>query len=89
MKLRNLIKVGVLLVIGRRLVLSYIDPNTGGMLFQVLAVLFGLLSGLLFFFSGRIKMLIAKFKRSNHEEFETEPEMDLSDWEDNSGDAQP
>ncbi|MEN8173362.1 MAG: hypothetical protein ABFS03_10835 [Chloroflexota bacterium] len=34
---------------------AYIDPNTGGMLFQVLAVLFGLFSGILLFFSSQVK----------------------------------
>jgi hypothetical protein len=42
---------------------AYIDPNTGGMLFQMLAVVFTLLSGLLFFFSSRIKMAFARFMR--------------------------
>jgi hypothetical protein len=34
---------------------AYIDPNTGGMLFQLLAILFGLFSGLFLFFSSQIK----------------------------------
>ena len=42
---------------------AYIDPNTGGMLFQILAVLFGLFSGMLLFFSGRIKKFYYKIKR--------------------------
>lgn len=42
---------------------KYIDPNTGGMLFQILAVAFTLLSGLVFFFSSRIKMAFARFMR--------------------------
>ena len=41
----------------------YIDPNTGGMLFQVLALLFGLFSGMILVFSSRIKMAFARFKR--------------------------
>ncbi len=32
----------------------YIDPNTGGMLFQILAVLFGLFSGMILIFSSKI-----------------------------------
>jgi hypothetical protein len=72
------IKVGVLLLVGRRISLSYIDPNTGGMLFQMLAVLFGLLSGLLFFFSGRIKLLIARFRRSTRGEEDAVEGSDLS-----------
>ena len=44
----------------------YIDPSTGGMLFQVLAVLFGLISGIVLIFSSKIKMtyrrLLRKFR---------------------------
>lgn len=42
---------------------AYIDPNTGGMLFQILAVLFGVISGMFLFFSGRIKNAFYKFRR--------------------------
>ncbi len=41
----------------------YIDPNTGGMLFQVLAALFAVLSGLILFFSGKIRMFFAQLRR--------------------------
>ena len=47
--------------------LAYIDPNTGGMLFQILAVAFTLLSGFLFFFSSRIRMGFARIMRSIRE----------------------
>jgi hypothetical protein len=43
--------------------LAYIDPNTGGMLFQMLAVAFTMLSGFIFFFSSRIKMGFARLAR--------------------------
>lgn len=42
---------------------AYIDPNTGGMLFQVLAAIFGVLSGLVLIFSGRIKMTFFRIMR--------------------------
>jgi hypothetical protein len=45
----------------------YIDPNSGGMLFQVLIVVFGLLSGMVLIFSSRIKWAIARLKRSLRE----------------------
>ncbi len=45
----------------------YIDPNAGGMLFQILAVLFGLISGFVLFFSGRIRMIFARLRRSRRE----------------------
>lgn len=52
----------------------YIDPNTGGMLFQVLAVLFGVFSGVILLFSSRIKMGIAKLRRAMRKDSEdTEP----------------
>lgn len=46
----------------------YIDPGSGGMLFQMLAVAFGVISGTVLMFSGRIKMMIAKWRRSRKEE---------------------
>ena len=42
---------------------AYIDPNTGGMLFQVLAIVFTFLSGFMLFFSARIRMTLARFSR--------------------------
>ncbi len=45
----------------------YIDPSTGGMLFQVLAVLFGLISGIILFFSSQIKMAYRRMLRSYRE----------------------
>jgi hypothetical protein len=42
----------------------YIDPNTGGILFQTLAVLFGVFSGIVLLFSSKIKMGIAKLRRA-------------------------
>ncbi len=42
---------------------AYIDPNTGGMLFQLLAALFALFSGFVLFFSSRIRMAFARFMR--------------------------
>ena len=41
----------------------YIDPNTGGVLFQVLAASFAVISGLLLVFSGRIRGFFARLRR--------------------------
>ncbi len=41
----------------------YIDPSTGGMLFQILAVLFGAISGIILLFSSKIKMGYRRFLR--------------------------
>jgi LPXTG-motif cell wall-anchored protein len=41
----------------------YIDPNTGGILFQVLAGILATLSGVVFFFSRRIRERIARVRR--------------------------
>lgn len=43
--------------------LAYIDPNTGGMLFQLLAVLFAAISGAVLVFSRQIKSAFARLKR--------------------------
>jgi len=41
----------------------YIDPSSGGLIFQALAVLFGVASGAVLLFSSRIKMGVAKGRR--------------------------
>lgn len=48
----------------------YIDPSTGGMLFQVLAIAFAAVSGTILIFAGRIKMFIAKLRRKSEKEEE-------------------
>jgi hypothetical protein len=45
----------------------YIDPNTGGILFQTLAVLLAVFSGVLLTFSSRIRAGIAKYRRRKQE----------------------
>jgi hypothetical protein len=53
----------------------YIDPNTGGMLFQLLAVFLALFSGILFFFSRQIRSAFASFRRKiRREQPEDKPE---------------
>ena len=42
----------------------YIDPNTGGILFQTLAIIFGVFSGVVLLFSSKIKMGIARLRRA-------------------------
>lgn len=54
---------GVSIVSLRMLIAAYIDPNTGGMLFQILAVLFGVISGALLLFSGKIKGYYYRIRR--------------------------
>ena len=46
----------------------YIDPNTGGIVFQVLAAAFVAISGFLMIFSGKIRQTIAKMRRAKREE---------------------
>jgi hypothetical protein len=43
---------------------GYIDPNTGGMLFQVLAILLAFSSAIILFFSRNIRMGIARLLRN-------------------------
>ena len=47
----------------------YIDPNSGGLLFQVLLVIFGIFSGVVLLFSSRIKMGIARLRRAFRQKF--------------------
>ena len=48
----------------------YIDPSTGGMLFQVLAIAFAAISGTVLIFAGRIKMFLARMRRKNEDQIE-------------------
>jgi len=64
----RILKSGILaaifsFMIARPVLAAYIDPNTGGMLFQLLAVLFGIFSGLILVFSGKIKMAFFRLRR--------------------------
>jgi hypothetical protein len=45
----------------------YIDPNSGGMIFGWLLGAFGLLSGLVLVFSGRIRSYFARLRRKSRE----------------------
>lgn len=46
----------------------YIDPNTGGMLFQILAVIFAVFSGVFLVFSSKIRAGIARLRRRNDDQ---------------------
>ena len=48
----------------------YIDPNTGGILFQALAGLLAVISGGLFFFSRQIRQGIARLRRRGRKDEE-------------------
>ena len=48
----------------------YIDPNTGGILFQALAGLFAVISGVLFIFSRQIRERIARLRRRSRKDEE-------------------
>ena len=52
----------------------YIDPSTGGMLFQVLAIAFTAVSGFVLLFANRIKMFFSKRRRGSAEETEVQEE---------------
>lgn len=45
----------------------YIDPNTGGMLFQVLAALLAVFSGVALVFSSKIRALFARLRRNKRQ----------------------
>jgi hypothetical protein len=60
----NLFAVLAQLTTGHLAPPAYIDPSTGGMLFQILAVALAALSGILFFFSRQIKAGLARLRRA-------------------------
>ena len=54
----------------------YIDPNTGGMLFQVLAVIFGIFSGMVLIFSSKIRMFFGRLNRIHRQQPEEESNLE-------------
>ena len=50
----------------------YIDPNTGGILFQALAGFLAVFSGVLLAFSRQIRQWLARMKRNAREDEENE-----------------
>jgi hypothetical protein len=54
----------------------YIDPNTGGMLFQVLAAAFALFSGIALVFSRQIRAAFARLRRFVREALEGDEETE-------------
>jgi hypothetical protein len=58
----------------------YIDPNSGGMLFQVLLVIFGVFTGTILVFYSRIKLGIARLwrilRQKNKEDSAPNPKPD-------------
>lgn len=64
MKLRHLLFTFSL---HRLLTGGYLDPNTGGMLFQMLAAGFATISGFILVFSRRIKQWIVTKRRARRE----------------------
>ena len=45
----------------------YIDPSTGGLLFQVLAIAFTAISGVVLLFSNKIKMFFSRRRRKDND----------------------
>jgi hypothetical protein len=54
---------------------AYIDPNTGGMLFQALATSLAVFTGLALMFSRQIRTLFARARRSLREAFGREEQQ--------------
>jgi hypothetical protein len=54
----------------------YIDPNTGGAIFQALAVFFTVISGVVLLFSGKIRMWWARVRRNRAEKSRTSGEAE-------------
>ena len=52
----------------------YIDPNTGGVLFQALAAAFVAVSGVVLVFSGRIRSYFSQLRRKSREGKENKDE---------------
>ena len=66
--MQNLIKRLLLIsIFGRILTSGYLDPNTGGMIFQALAAAFATISGAVLVFSRQIKLWWVTMQRKRRE----------------------
>lgn len=63
MIIKSIVLALIVSVICAQPALAYIDPNTGGVLFQVLAILFASSSAILLVFSRQIRMAFPRAKR--------------------------
>ena len=62
----------------------YIDPSSGGMLFQISAVLFALISGMILLYASKIRMLLSRAgrylrERAANQDKPAQPVSDKSD----------
>lgn len=55
----------------------YIDPSSGGVLFQALAAAFVAVSGVVLIFSGRIKSFFSQMRRKSREGKENKSDKDM------------
>lgn len=62
--IKSVLLASIIGAVGAQPALAYIDPNTGGMLFQMLAVAFASLSAIVLIFSRQIRTLFAKARRA-------------------------
>ena len=61
--LKSVVLAVVVSMVGTQPALAYLDPNTGGLLFQQLAVIFAFFPAMLLVFSAQIRMAFARVKR--------------------------
>lgn len=61
---KGLVLAFIIVMVLAQPALAYIDPNTGGMLFQFLAVAFASLSAIVLIFSRQIRTFFARASRA-------------------------
>lgn len=69
---KSLVLALLLGVVTTRIAFAYIDPATGGMLFQALATALAVFTGLALVFSRQIRTLLARIRRRLRHENEAE-----------------
>jgi hypothetical protein len=87
--IKSIFLASILGAVGAQPALAYIDPNTGGMLFQILAVAFASLSAIVLIFSRQIRTLSAKARRAVRGLFGGETEATMADGNPSSDPGPP
>jgi hypothetical protein len=67
--LKSIALATILSLVGAESALAYIDPNTGGLLFQLLAVIFASISAMFLIFSRQIRVFFTRVRRFVRDRF--------------------
>ncbi len=67
--IKSVLLASLISLVNAQLALAYVDPSVGGIMFQLLAMVFTVLSSLVLIFASQIRMAFARVRRFLRELF--------------------